>query len=270
MKSVRRNLDFKKKQMEFTRSKRKVFSQRDMIETFPSGPSASGQRTAASEMDLSSILQWTVFFALNRLLIFAGVESASAGHSEAKAQADGASFIIATMQCLLLYEIKRHNLTNYGADLFFNCLRSIRNPGCRVGSKDALAAVQQLVGYMCIDKLRYGILTTYEFFWVVELCEDGSVLISDPYERSAEGEGSVLSMLVYVIHLARESLENSRPFIPPTLRKVNTVGASPWDRSPGATRGRLGTGRTTRRTKAHATGEARTPRRPFSAARWAR
>jgi hypothetical protein len=35
VKTVRRNLDFKKKQMEFTRSKRKEFSQREMIDTFP-------------------------------------------------------------------------------------------------------------------------------------------------------------------------------------------------------------------------------------------
>ncbi len=70
--------------------------------------------------------------------------------SEAKALADGLSFIFVTMQCLLLYEIKRHNLTNYGADLFRNCLRSTRNPGRGVGSKDALAAVQQLVGYNAV------------------------------------------------------------------------------------------------------------------------
>jgi hypothetical protein len=199
-------------------------------------------RAERAALKAESAVQWTVFFALNRLLMLAGVDSASVGHSEAtKARADGSSFFIATLQCLLLYEIKRHNLTNYGADLFRNCLQSIRNPERRVGSKDALDAVQQLVGYMCIDKLRYGILTTYEFFWVVELCEDGSVLISDPYERSTKGEGSVLSLLVYVIHLARESLENSRPFIPPTLPKVKTVGpksagAGPQGEGPAGTR----------------------------------
>jgi hypothetical protein len=217
-------------------------------------------------MDLSSILQWTVLFALNRLLMFDRVGSASVGHSGAKARADGSSFLLETLQCLLFYEIKRHNLTNDGADLFLNCFRSIHNPTLREGSKDALAALQQLVGYMCIDKVRFGILTTYEFFWVVELCEDGSVLISDPYERSTEGVGSVLTSR------ANRSRAASPSFTPP-CRGLKSLGPSPRGRQGlGATQGRVGTGRTTRRTKALALSEARAraPQRPFSAERWAR
>jgi hypothetical protein len=75
-------------------------------------------------------------------------------------------------------------------------------------STDTLPALRQLVGSMCIpvDKLRYwyGVLTKYESFWVVELCEDRSILITDLFEWS-----SCRCCLPHPLH----ELEDSKPFI---------------------------------------------------------
>ena len=82
---------------------------------------------------------------------------------------------------------------------------------------DSLEAVQQLVGNMIIGKIRYGVLTTYEDWWVVELRDTGHVYISEAYCWTDSGECSVLSMLHYLVHLARKS---SGRFSPPSLPKV--------------------------------------------------
>ena len=86
---------------------------------------------------------------------------------------------------------------------------------------------------MMMGNLRFGILTTYEYWWVVELCSSGAVKISPAYCWSDQGECSVMAMLYYVICLARESVE-SQSYTAPQLPKVNL----PKSKGDGESRGK--------------------------------
>jgi hypothetical protein len=159
------------------------------------------------------------------------VTSSSVALGGFKIQADGACYLTRELQLLLLLELKRHNLTAHGLDLVLNCEIKLLDPDDASVSKDSLDAVQQLVGYMVIAKLRFGILTTYEYWWVVELCENGHVMISEAYCWSDTGARSVLSMLHYVVHRALESVGK---YTTPSLPKLVQVhGKSDGDRTDG-------------------------------------
>ena len=195
---------FKNMQRNFTLSILADLERKPEVTNFPEGALRNGERKAGSEQDLNSILETSAFFALNRLLD--DVTSSSVALGGSKINADGATYLTHELKLLLLYKLKRHNLTAHGIDLVLNCNIKLKDPSDPHVSKDPLDAVQQLVGYMIIAKLRYGILTTYEYWWVVELCENKDVCISEAYCWSDTGPCSVLAMLHYVVHLARESV----------------------------------------------------------------
>ena len=203
---------FKNGQRNFTLSILADLERKPEVTNFPEGALRNGERKAGSEQDLNSILETSAFFALNRLLD--DVTSSSVALGGSKINADGATYLTHELKLLLLYKLKRHNLTAHGIDLVLNCNIKLKDPSDPHVSKDPLDAVQQLVGYMIIAKLRYGILTTYEYWWVVELCENKDVCISEAYCWSDTGQCSVLAMLHYVVHLARESVGN---FAAPSL-----------------------------------------------------
>jgi hypothetical protein len=133
--------------------------------------------------------------------------------------ADGISYLKKSMTPLLVYEAKRRNLVTYGTDLVRSCKLRIIDPKTEAVSKDSLDSIQQIVGYMVEANVFHGILTTGEFYWAVELQGDGSVLISEPYRCQDEGESLVVSMIYYVIHLAREMGESGKKPARPPLRK---------------------------------------------------
>ena len=226
---VQKMRDFKGRQKKYTLSILADLEKRADVTNFPEGNLPDGERRAGSEGDLNSILESTAFFALNRLLD--GVTSSSVALGGHKINADGASYLAHELKLLLLYELKRHNLTAHGLDLVLTCKAKLRNPHDRTCSKDSLDAVQQLVGYMIIAKLRFGVLTTYEYWWVVELCENGHVRISTTYCWSDTGACSVLAMLHYVVHLARESLGK---FTAPSLPRLADVYGKEPDADGGA------------------------------------
>jgi hypothetical protein len=120
---------------------------------------------------------------------------------------------------LLLLELKRHNLTQNGLNPVKNCQIKIQN---LLDKSISLDSIQQLLGYMILAKIRYSVLTTYEHWWVVELGEDGSVSISEAYSGYQAGECSVLAMLHYLIHVARESADS---FTAPSLPKLRAARA---------------------------------------------
>lgn len=158
-------------------------------------------RTANSKADLEKCLYMNVFLYLNKLSDDVQTGSVSrAGCSEIKA--DGAAFLKTTRRLILLLELKRHNLTAHGNDLVSICDSLLK--GLNVYPMDCLDAIQQLAGQLTVGNLRFGILTTYEYWWLVELCSDGAVKISPPYRWDDEGECSVLAMLHYAIGLAQQ------------------------------------------------------------------
>jgi hypothetical protein len=207
---------FKKMQGEFTVSILADLERREDVHNIPPGTLRDGMHRAGSEQDLNSILDYTAFFSLNRLLD--DVTCSSVAKGKFPYNADGAIYLTKELELMLLCEFKRHNLTVYGLDLVLNCNIKMNDRDNREVSLDSLDAVQQLVGYMILAKLRYGILTTYQYWWVVELCDNGEVLISEAYCWSDTGEYSVQAMLHYVVHLARTSRGKfSTPVLPPVL-----------------------------------------------------
>jgi hypothetical protein len=207
---------FKNMQREYTLSILADLELREDVHNIPPGTLRDGMRRAGSEQDLNSILDYTAFFSLNRLLD--DVTCSSVAKGRFPYDADGAIYLTKELELLLLCELKRHNLTVYGLDLVLNCNIKMNDRDNREVSLDSLDAVQQLIGYMILAKLRYGILTTYQYWWVVELCDNGEVLISEAYCWSDTGECSVQAMLHYVVHLARTSRGKfSTPVLPPVL-----------------------------------------------------
>ncbi len=209
---------FKKRQRQFTQSVKGELEKREPILTIPEEVCDEEERTASSEGDLEKLLYMHVFLLINKLFDDVKAGSVSkAGCSEIRA--DGAAFLKLNRKLLLLLELKRHNLTAKGTDLARICQALLSHRGSEQYPKDCLDAIQQLAGYMTLGNVQYGILTTYEYWWLVELCSDGAVKISPPYHWMDEGECSVMAMLHYALSLARESA-CSRKVTLPQMSKV--------------------------------------------------
>ena len=186
------------------------------------------ERSANSEADLEKCLYMNVFLYLNKLSddVQTGFFS-TADCSEVKA--NGVAFLKTTRRLILLLELKMHNLTAHGNDLVSICDSLLR--GLNVYPRDCLDAIQQLAGQLTLSNLRFGILTTYEYWWLVELCSDGAVKISPPYRWDDEGECSVLAMLHYAIGLAQQPVGTRKVTLPLLCKPRFLDGADGSDAS---------------------------------------
>jgi exonuclease VII small subunit len=216
VRTVKEYAGFKAKQAEYTRSIRAEFENRSLINDIPIYTSSDSP--AGSEQDIGFKVFATTFFALNGLL--EDVSTTSIPKKERLPKADAVSRMKASDIPLVLYEFKRRNLITYGTDLAQSCNLKILDLKDRNSSRDPLYGIQQLVGYMVLASTWYGIMTNGEYYWALELEEDGSVLISEAYRFDTEGENSVLSMICYVIHLARELGASGIKRVPPNLQRV--------------------------------------------------
>lgn len=212
---VKEALDFKKKQAAYTLSIKPEFEQRRDIKRYPEG--VNQVRKVATEMEIFAVLTQVVFVVLGRLI--PEVNTASPKMAGSPVLADAASYIVGTKKPIVLYEFKRQNLVFDSVDMVLCCQPAggLEKPR---GAKHALDALSQLVGYMASESCPYGILTSYQYFWAVELCENGDILVSPAYASTAQGENSVMSMLCYVIHTAYEWKKSGKKFTPPPLAKV--------------------------------------------------
>ena len=231
--------DFRANQKAFTLSIRKELQERSSVDNYWPPTSTNG-RTAGCELDIEKILYATTFFALNRLLD--DVETSSPAQAQFSINADSVSYLKKSSTALVLYEVKRRNLVSCGTDLVKNCRIKMNDRDNKIVSLDSLDAVQKLAGYMSLAKVQYGILTTGLYYWAVQLLESGPVLISEPYQCKDEGENSVLSMLYYVIHLAREAVKSGKQFTPPSLNKVADPTIKGSGGNLGSKRGHASTG----------------------------
>ncbi len=68
------------------------------------------------------------------------------------------------------------------------CCQPAGGFGLPRGAKHVLEALSQLVGYLFIEGFQFGILTLYQYFWAVELCENGDVSVSPAYASTTRGE----------------------------------------------------------------------------------
>ena len=141
---------FKNMQREYTLSILADLELREDVHNIPPGTLRDGMRRAGSEQDLNSILDYTAFFSLNRLLD--DVTCSSVAKGQFPYNADGAIYLTKELELLLLCELKRHNLTVYGLDLVLNCNIKMNDRDNREVSLDSLDAVQQLIGYMILAK----------------------------------------------------------------------------------------------------------------------
>ena len=141
---------FKDAQRKFTLSILPEVEKRADVSNFPEGMLPWGERKAGSERDPNSILDYTTFFALNRLL--EEVTSSSVSLGRFSINADGATYLSEELRLLLLFELKRHNLTKNGLNLVRNCIIKIQNLLDRSVNIDSLDAIQQLVGYMSLPR----------------------------------------------------------------------------------------------------------------------
>lgn len=72
--------------------------------------------------------------------------------------------------------------------------------------KKSQKIVQQAVGYMYRNLLKYSIITTYNNTYALHLLEDGVLMISKPFKYNST-DSSVIAMMWYLIHL---SITNAR------------------------------------------------------------
>ena len=181
-------------------------------------------RTVASEEDISATLNVIIFEVLNALV--PEVKSGSARLAGISVKADAASFIIKTKETVVLYELKPENLIFDSVDMVELCQRDV-GQDLPKRAAEALDALQQLVGYMIEQKCRFAILTSYQYFWAVELRENGDVLVSPAYASSDSGENSVMSMLCYIIHIACDTVQNGKKFTPPSIPRLTIKDPTP-------------------------------------------
>ena len=217
VRKVEQNVDFKVRQKIFTLSIKKEFELREAVNERVVLSLSDG--IAGDETDVQIGLYSTAFIVLDRL--FDDVRTSSPASAEISANAVGISYVRKSSTALVVYEVKRRNLVSYGTDLVRSCKSKITNPNTRAVSSYSLDAIQQIVGNMVVTNLFFGILTTGEFCCAAELQGDGSVLISEPYRCQDEGEDSIVSMIYYVIHLARETDESGKKPAPPPLRRLS-------------------------------------------------
>jgi hypothetical protein len=217
---VKEAVNFKAKQKAYTLSIKHDFEQREDIEKYH-----TRDFEVASLKEVYAVLLWVVFAVLDRLV--SGVTSASAGVAGISVNAHAATFITSTKETVVLYQIRRGNLV-LDSEEMVRCWEPVRGQA-QPRRSHALDALQQLAGYLVEQKCRFGILTSYQYFWAVELCENGDVLVSPAYASSDRGENSVMSMLCYVIHVARDSIKNGGTFTPPQLPRLNTWDPTPKD-----------------------------------------
>jgi hypothetical protein len=217
VRKVEQNVGFKARQKIFTLSIEKEFELRGAVDE-DIILSLSGA-VAGCQLDIERAVYSTAFMVLDRLLD--DVMTSSPASAGITVGADGVSCLKKSTTALVVYEAKRRNLVSHGTDLVQSCKLKIMDPNTRAVSKDSLDAIQQIVGYMVIANVFFGILTTGKFYWALELQGDGSVLISEPYRCQDEGANSVVSMIYYVIHLAREMDESGKKPAPPPLRRLS-------------------------------------------------
>jgi hypothetical protein len=233
VRTVKEYADFKAKQVEYTRSIRTEFEIRSPINNIPDY--IGSDSPARSEQDIRFKVFATTFFALNGLL--EDVRTCSIPDGAGLPGADAVSIMKGSDVPLVLYEFKGRDLVTYGTDLTKSCNRKIlelegscdcnsgsreeyRSSEDRCSSRDPLDGIQQLVGYMVLANIWYGIISNGEYYWALELEENGSVSISEAYRFDVEGENSVLSMICYIVHLARELVASGIERAPPALQRV--------------------------------------------------
>lgn len=178
--------------------------QEDFVKSFEFPPDLMIKNNASisdnkvcSEEGLLFFLKQNVFEKLNELSNREIITN-TANEMKLTIQPDGASASLGIID--VLWELKRRNLIKNG---YLDLATAVRE-----GDRLVIDALEQLVGYLFLQNICWGILTTYEYFWAIEVRENGDVYISPHYKSSDSVSCSVLSMLWYVLQTARQQTIN--------------------------------------------------------------
>jgi hypothetical protein len=172
---VKEASNFKSKQKAYILSIKHDFEQRDDIENYVIRDFA-----VTSLIEGYAVLFWVVFSVLDKFV--PGVTSASSGVAGMYINAHAATYITSTKETVVLYQIRRGNMVFDSEDMVRCC--ELVGEQASPRRSHALEALQRLVGNLIEHKCRYGILTSYQYFWAIELCENGTVLIYPAYTSS--------------------------------------------------------------------------------------
>lgn len=81
---------------------------------------------------------------------------------------------------------------------------------------DSKKIIQQIVGYMCRNKVSYGIITTYQEIYALYLKDDGILHMTRPYKYNETDIGAI-SVLWYTLHKAIKA----KPYRGPELQDAH-------------------------------------------------
>jgi hypothetical protein len=108
------------------------------------------------------------------------------------------------------------------ADVLYETDQGPKRPG-----KSIFHEITQVFGYMSANRLRYGVLTTYETTWFICRPQVGTLLISDPFDHSSQ-DPTLLRGLCYLLSLLDENhiTEHSPDSTPASPRKQDLTPSS--------------------------------------------
>jgi hypothetical protein len=101
------------------------------------------------------------------------------------------------------------------ADVLYETNEGTKRPG-----KSIFHEITQVYGYMSANRLRYGVLTTYETTWFICRPQVGTLLISDPFDHSSY-DPTLIRGFCYFLSLLEENhiTEHSPDSTPASPRK---------------------------------------------------
>ncbi|KAF9976083.1 hypothetical protein BGZ65_007980, partial [Modicella reniformis] len=180
------------------------------------------QATYCSENTLTSIYDRNVLSVMKRLQ---GEDIFFGGHNAGVVVGEPDRVVIRTSgEILLAIEVKTssvlqtNNLVHqYQRDLASMMLNLAPNRSCT-------HPIEQIHGYLCVNRLRYGILTTYNQTWLLRRVGD-ELKVSQAI-NSWDQDPTLLRCYSYILRLAREQASEPSPTSPSNSPRPSTDSAT--------------------------------------------